>query len=111
LYQLTKDHSLMQQLIDQQQMCAGQASIQPHAGALTRAVGASEQLTLEVLELMVYPGDSFLLCSDGLYQALSSNALGSALSLNTPTQVMERLFDSALSGPARDNLTGVVIRQ
>jgi serine/threonine-protein phosphatase Stp1 len=111
LYQLTKDHSLMQQLIDQQQMCAGQASIQPHAGALTRAVGASEELTLEVLELMVYPADSFLLCSDGLYQALSSNALGSALSLNTPTQVMERLFDSALSGPARDNLTGVVIRQ
>jgi serine/threonine-protein phosphatase Stp1 len=92
-------------------MCAGQASTQLHAGALTRAVGASEELTLEVLELMVYPGDAFLLCSDGLYQALSNNTLGRALNLNTPTQAVERLFDSALSGPARDNLTGVVIRQ
>ncbi|MGY2185169.1 Serine/threonine phosphatase stp [compost metagenome] len=111
LYQLTKDHSLMQQLIDQQQMCAGQARAQPHAGALTRAVGAGEELALEVLELAVHPGDTFLLCSDGLYQSLNSNALGSALSLNAPVLALARLFDGALSGPARDNLTAVVIRQ
>jgi len=111
LYQLTKDHSLMQQLIDQQQMCAGQARTQPHAGALTRAVGASDDLALETLELAVYPGDTFLLCSDGLYQGLSSNALGSALSLNAPALALARLFEGALCGPARDNLTAVVIRQ
>ncbi|BCX71243.1 PP2C family protein-serine/threonine phosphatase [Pseudomonas izuensis] len=111
LYQLTKDHSLMQQLMDQQLMSAGQASTQPHAGALTRAVGASEELTLEVLELTVYPGDAFLLCSDGLYQCLSSNELGNALSLSAPVMALTRLFEGALCGPARDNLTGVVIRQ
>jgi serine/threonine-protein phosphatase Stp1 len=111
LYQLTKDHSLMQQLIDQQQMCAAQACTQPYAGALTRAVGASQVLTLEVLELAVYPGDVFLLCSDGLYQGLSSNALGSALSMNVPALALARLFEGVLCGPARDNLTGVVIRQ
>ncbi|MBV6825300.1 PP2C family serine/threonine-protein phosphatase [Pseudomonas sp. PD9R] len=110
LYQLTKDHSLMQQLIDEQQMSAEQARIQPDAGALTRAVGACEQLTLEILELVVHPADVFLLCSDGLYQGLSHDALGSALNLNAPA-ALTRLFDSVLSGPARDNLTGVVIRQ
>ncbi|KTC24012.1 MULTISPECIES: PP2C family serine/threonine-protein phosphatase [Pseudomonas] len=111
LYQLSRDHSLQQQLIDQRQMSAEQARAQPGARALTRALGASEQLTLEVLELQVYPGDAFLLCSDGLYQELSSDALGKALSLASAQVALERLFEGALRGAAGDNLTAVVIRQ
>lgn len=111
LYQLSRDHSLQQQLIDEQQMSVEQARAHPAANALTRAVGASEQLTLEVLELQVYPGDAFLLCSDGLYQGLSSDALGNALSLASPHVALQRLLDGALRGSARDNMTAVVIRQ
>lgn len=111
LYQLSKDHSLQQQLIDEQHMSAEQAKDHPAAHALTRAVGAAEQLTLDVLELEVHPGDAFLLCSDGLYNGLSIDALGSALSLTAPHVALARLFDSALRGSARDNLTAVVIRQ
>jgi serine/threonine-protein phosphatase Stp1 len=111
LYQLSRDHSLLQQLIDEQQMSVEQARAHPAANALTRAVGASEQLTLEVLELQVYPGDVFLLCSDGLYQGLSSGALGNALSLASPQVALERLFDGAMRGAARDNMTAVVIRR
>jgi len=111
LYQLSKDHSLQQQLIDEQQMSVEDARAHPSAHALTRAVGASEQLALEVLELQIHPGDAFLLCSDGLYNELGSDALGSALSLTAPHVALERLFDGALRGSARDNLTAVVIRQ
>lgn len=111
LYQLSKDHSLQQQLIDEQQMSLERAKAHPGAHALTRAIGAAERLTLDVLELEVHPGDAFLLCSDGLYQELSSDALGNALSLAAPQVALERLFDGALRGPARDNLTAVVIRQ
>ncbi|MNP58636.1 hypothetical protein D3C76_1535670 [compost metagenome] len=92
-------------------MSVEQARAHPAANALTRAVGASEQLTLEVLELQVYPGDAFLLCSDGLYQGLSSDALGNALSLASPHVALQRLLDGALRGSARDNMTAVVIRQ
>ncbi|MFJ7316805.1 PP2C family protein-serine/threonine phosphatase [Pseudomonas sp. NPDC098747] len=111
LYQLSKDHSLQQQLIDEQQMSVEQAKAHPDAQALTRAIGAAEQLTLEVLELQVYPGDVFLLCSDGIYNELSRDALGNALSLTAPHLALDRLFDGALRGAARDNLTAVVIRQ
>ncbi|MFJ4143264.1 PP2C family protein-serine/threonine phosphatase [Pseudomonas sp. NPDC089734] len=111
LYQLSRDHSLQQRLMDEQKVSAEEARAHPSAAALTRAVGASEQLTLDVLELEVYPGDAFLLCSDGLYQGLTSDALGNALSLASPHVALERLFDGALSGSARDNLTAVVIRQ
>lgn len=110
LYQLSRDHSLQQQLIDERQMNARQACAYPGAHALTRAVGAAEQLTLEVLELEVFPGDAFLLCSDGLYQGLSSDALGHALNYVQPETALKRLFDDALRGAARDNLTAVVIR-
>ncbi len=111
LYQLSKDHSFQQQLMDEQDYSAEQAKAHPSAHALTRAVGAAEQLTLDVLELEVQARDVFLLCSDGLYQDLTSDALGSALSQAAPHVALARLFEGALRGTARDNLTGVVIRQ
>lgn len=111
LYQLSRDHSLQQLLIDDQHMSLEQARAHPAANALTRAIGASERLTLDVLELQVYPGDAFLLCSDGLYQGLTECALGNAMSVVSPEVTVERLFDGVLQGPARDNLTAVVIRQ
>lgn len=110
LYQLSKDHSLQQRLIDEQKMSTQEARAHPSGHALTRAIGAAEQLTLDVLELEVFSGDAFLLCSDGLYNGLSSADLGSALSLKAPRVALERLFDDVLRGPARDNLTAVVIR-
>ncbi|WP_311968406.1 serine/threonine-protein phosphatase [Pseudomonas baltica] len=111
LYQLSRDHSLQQQYMDEQQMSAEQARRQPGAHALTRAVGVGPELKLEVLELEVSPGDAFLLCSDGLYHSISGEALGNALSLTLPRVALDRLFDKALRGKASDNLTAVVVRQ
>jgi serine/threonine-protein phosphatase Stp1 len=111
LYQLSRDHSLLQELIDARQLTPEQAAEHPAAHALTRAVGAGEQLALDILELEVLPGDTFLLCSDGLYQELTPQALGAALSLPSAALALQRLFDQALQGPARDNLSAVVIRR
>jgi len=107
LHQLTRDHSLLEQLIDEQKLTTEQASAHPNARALTRAIGASDQLKLEVLELEVCPGDVFLLCSDGFYQGLDNEVLREALSLES----LQQLFDDVLHGSARDNLTAVVISQ
>ena len=73
--------------------------------------GASEKLELDILEFAVFPGDTLLLCSDGLYQSMSADALGAALSLPSTQLALERLFRQALKGPARDNLSAVVIRR
>ncbi|WP_079203942.1 PP2C family serine/threonine-protein phosphatase [Pseudomonas sp. CC6-YY-74] len=111
LYQLSRDHSLLQQLIDEQQLSPTEAARHPAAHALTRAIGASEELKLEILELDILPGDVFLLCSDGLYQDLSADELGAALNLPAPQLTLNRLFQRVLDGPARDNLSAVVIRR
>lgn len=111
LYQISRDHSLLQQLIVEQQLSPEQAASHPSAHALTRAVGASETLVLDVVEFNVYPGDTLLLCSDGLYQYTSGAELGEALNLPSPQLALERLFNLALDGPARDNISAVVIRR
>lgn len=110
LYQLSRDHSLLRQLMDEQHMTLEQAQAHPDARALTRAVGGQHSLHLEVLELSAQPGDVFLLCSDGVYQGLSHAELGRAMGRQTPQQVVDQLFCAALRGPTRDDLTAVVVR-
>ncbi|MGY3322751.1 PP2C family protein-serine/threonine phosphatase [Pseudomonas sp. TE3911] len=110
LYQLSRDHSLWQHLMDKQQLSLEQAQAHPDAKALTRAIGGRQPLSLAVLELSIQPGDVFLLCSDGLYQGLSHGELGSALSVGTPLQVVDRLFTNVMRGAARDDLTAVVVQ-
>ncbi|MEG0632182.1 MAG: serine/threonine-protein phosphatase [Pseudomonas sp.] len=110
LFLLSRDHSWCQQLIDEHRLSGEQARRHPAANALTRALGASAALKLELLELEVAHGDVFLLCSDGLYQPLSEQVLSTALDQQTPDLALEQLFDNALRGRAGDNLTAVVIR-
>ncbi|MFJ7885869.1 PP2C family protein-serine/threonine phosphatase [Pseudomonas sp. NPDC096917] len=111
LYQLSRDHSLQQQLMDEHHMSLEEALAYPGSRALTRAIGASEHLNLSVVELEALPDDVFLLCSDGLYQGLSHRELGNALSLISPQVALARLFDGVLRGAASDNVSAVVIRQ
>lgn len=111
LYQLSRDHSLLQELIRDKQISPLEAAKHPSAHALTRAVGANEKLVLEVAEFTVYPGDTLMLCSDGLYQSLSRDALGACLGQPSVNLALQRLFDQALDGPASDNLSAVVVRR
>lgn len=111
LYQLSRDHSLQQQLMDKQQLSLEQAQAHPGARALTRAIGAPQPLRLEVLELSTHPGDVFLLCSDGLYQELTHSEIGSAMSVGKPSKVVDWLFTELLQRRARDDLTAVVIQK
>ena len=111
LFQLSRDHSLLQQLVEERGISPADAARQPGAHALTRAIGAAEELQLDILELESLPGDVFLLCSDGLYQDLDHDDMTAALLRPSPQLALQRLFDLALQGQARDNLSGVVINR
>jgi serine/threonine protein phosphatase PrpC len=111
LYQLSRDHSRLQQLMEGRQLTAEQAGQYPDATALTSAVGVRHELELASVELSVRPGDVFVLCTDGLYQTLSHETMGQALSLPCPQSSVSSLFNEALQGAADDNLTALVVRQ
>ncbi len=64
--QLTRDHSMVQQLVDSGQITREQAALHPQKNLITRALGVSANIVPEYNRCEVVPGDLLLLCTDGL---------------------------------------------
>lgn len=110
LSQVTRDHSLVQELVDAGTISPEEAEGHPRANVITRAVGADcESLELEKVSGRLVPGDRFLLCSDGLNKTLPDPELAVALGANDGQSPAQTLVDTALSRRATDNVTAVTI--
>jgi len=107
LIPLTKDHSLVQDLVDSGLVEAAAASAHPRSNVITRAVGADGPLELDKNSAELAQGDMFLLCSDGLHGALQDTAIARMLSAGADA---ESLIEAALDAGSRDNVTAVLIR-
>lgn len=110
LRRLTRDHSLVQELVEGGSLSPEQSRRHPGANIITRAVGVDDPLKLDVEHGAVEPGDVFLLCSDGLTGVVEDRELGAALKGGEPQAAADTLMRMALDGGARDNVTLVVIR-
>jgi protein phosphatase/serine/threonine-protein phosphatase Stp1 len=107
---LTRDHSLVQELVDAGHLDASAAEHHPRANVITRAVGAAAPtLELDMVTGRIMDGDRFLLCSDGLSKALNDAALGAIMRADGPEQAADKLLATALACKARDNVTAVVL--
>lgn len=107
---LTQDHSMVGELLRRGQITAAQADAHPYGHIITRAVGSEPALQLDELDLDVKPGDRYLLCSDGL-----SNALGHAdiqriwAATDSAEAAVAELMEAALAC-AKDNLSVLVMQ-
>jgi protein phosphatase len=110
LEQLTRDHSRIQSLIEQGQLRAEDAERHPEANVITRAVGVTEQLELDTRKLNLKDGDTYLLCSDGLYRYVSENEMTRLLGQGDSQYACDELVALALEHEARDNVTAIVMR-
>ena len=109
LHPLTRDHSVVQDLVTAGTLTEAQAQCDPRQNIITRAVGAGqEDLLVEKMVGQVLPDDLFLLCTDGLYKTLEPTRFADVLT-HGAGDVAERLVQAALSGYARDNVTAVVV--
>jgi protein phosphatase len=77
---------------------------------ITRALGAAATLELDEVQVQVSDGDIFLLCSDGLSNAVSSENMFWALSRGDCAQAADTLVELALAAGGRDNISVVVVR-
>jgi protein phosphatase/serine/threonine-protein phosphatase Stp1 len=108
LRQITRDHSLVQELVDAGQITPQQAETHPNANVITRAVGAlATELVLDKTIDKVSVGDRFLLCSDGLTKSVPEAEIAAVLAGGGDPAT--RLIEAALARQARDNVTAVVI--
>ena len=105
--QLTRDHSLVQELFDAGAISAAEALHHPSANIITRAIGA-EGLELDKVTDRLFPGDRFLLCTDGLFKALPERELADLLAADEDI-IADRLVVAGLQEGASDNLTAVTV--
>jgi serine/threonine-protein phosphatase Stp1 len=105
--QLTRDHSLVQELFDAGAISAAEAAHHPSSNIITHAVGA-DVLELDKVTDRLLPGDRFLLCSDGLFKTLPEPELARILAAEDDLPV-ERLLRAALEHQADDNVTAVAV--
>jgi serine/threonine protein phosphatase PrpC len=109
LRQITRDHSLVQELLEAGAIGPDEVMNHPRGNVITRAVGAEmEDFVLDKVSDRLIPGDRFLLCSDGLCKTLSEDELASHLGAvnGTPPQA---LIAAALAANVSDNVTAVMV--
>jgi protein phosphatase/serine/threonine-protein phosphatase Stp1 len=109
LTRITRDHSLVQILVENGTISEADAARHPQANIITRAVGADTGLLeLDKRTGQLMAGDRLLLCSDGLYKTLPEELLAELLSGDDDTAA-ERLVTAALLAQAADNVTAVIV--
>nr|WP_314075920.1 protein phosphatase 2C domain-containing protein [uncultured Roseococcus sp.] len=107
LLRLTRDHSLVQELVDTGEIQAADAEAHPKANVITRAVGAGEALILDKVADRIQPGDRYMLCSDGVFKELSEERIATLLARGAQANDLVRL---AVEAGGRDNVSVVVVQ-
>jgi protein phosphatase len=110
LHQLTRDHNQFEELQARNHLSPQDAQAWPGANMITRALGAATTLELDEVQVQVSDGDMFLLCSDGLSNAVGLDAMFGALTGGDCTQAADALIRLALAAGGRDNISVVVVR-
>ncbi len=110
IIQVTKDHSLVQEMVRMGEMNQAQARVHPDKNIITRAVGAFRDIETDFFEVSLRPGDRVLLCSDGLTNMLED---GEILRIMTsqpdPAESVKRLVEAANQNGGKDNISVIII--
>lgn len=108
--QLTRDHSLVQDLIAAGMLDPSEAETHPNANVITRAVGASETLKVDLIGGVAFSGDIFLLASDGLTRLVSQVEILSTLYAKPLDEAADKLIEMVLARGAPDNVSIVIVK-
>jgi serine/threonine protein phosphatase Stp1 len=107
---ISRDHSLVQDLIDAGMLTPEEAERHENANVITRAVGVAEDIRVEVVSGDVLPGDQFVLASDGLTRVISDGELAAELMRNPPDRAADVLIETVLRRGAPDNVSLVIAK-
>jgi serine/threonine protein phosphatase PrpC len=107
VFQITHDHTLVQSLLDEGKITAGEAASHPQRSLLLQALGGHFEPDLQLHEARL--GDRYLLCSDGLHQVADAESMARVLlSIADPDQAAKDLIALAIDGGGPDNITCIV---
>ena len=109
--QITRDHSLVQEMVRLGELDERQARSHPDKNIITRAIGADKDLRVDIFEEQLKPEDKVLLCTDGLTNMIEDAVLYEVLNRTQMklSEKVELLVDTANKNGGTDNITAVVI--
>ncbi|HIA03587.1 MAG TPA: phosphoprotein phosphatase, partial [Myxococcales bacterium] len=111
IYQLTEDHSLLNELIKAGQPPDPETMDSRIKNAVTRAVGVHPSVDVDTLDMAVLPGDRFLLCSDGLHRYGDPQTwLNKVMTADNEENAAQALIDYANEQGGADNITAALVR-
>lgn len=110
IVQLTRDHSMVQDLVDAGMLRPEEAADHPNSNVITRAVGVATDLRVDTVAGDARPGDQFLLASDGLTRMVDDHELVAQLTSTPPATAAEKLIDTVLSRGAPDNVSLIIAK-
>ena len=109
--QITRDHSVVEELIQHGALTPEEARRHPQRNLITRALGTTKQVKADLFRETLEDGDAILLCSDGLVNEVTDQEiLQEVLAGGTAAEVCHRLLDRALNAGASDNVTVVLFQ-
>lgn len=110
LQQLTRDHSLMADMIEAGQLTPEEARTHPNRSVITRALGSDVHTRPDLYEIDVETGDRLLLCSDGLSGMVRDDDIESTLArVRDPQRCASQLVNEAIAAGGHDNITVIVV--
>jgi serine/threonine-protein phosphatase Stp1 len=107
---VSRDHSYVQQLQDSGLINEAEARVHPQTNLVTRAVGVEKALELAQINLHICPGDTYLLCTDGLNKTVEDTEMSNILDHPDPEQIVRSLVHLGLTRGAPDNITAIVVK-
>jgi serine/threonine protein phosphatase PrpC len=110
IVQLTRDHSLVQDLVDSGMLQPDEAVDHPNSNIITRAVGVAEELRVDTVSGDVQRGDQFFLATDGVTRLISDEELAAELSFNPPAFAARKLIETVLARGAPDNASLIITK-
>lgn len=110
LQQITLDHSHVSELLRQGSITAEEAENHPESNVITRAIGTSNDLYVDIDVFDVQMGDIYLLCSDGLYNSVNDEMIMDCLRMDDIETAVKNLIQESLSNDVSDNVSVVVVK-
>ena len=110
IYQISRDHSLVEELVEVGAITKEQAKTHPQKNVITRALGSDPSVEADYYEFNLSGGDTLLLCSDGLSNVVSDlEMLDYAKEYQDPELLCRALMSKALNRGAKDNVTVLAV--
>jgi len=108
--QLSRDHSQVEELVQQGFLTPEEAEVHPDSNVITRAIGASPDVYIDINVFSVQLGDTFLLCSDGLYNMVSKEDMQDTIHNLGLQEATDTLIQKALDNGANDNVSVILVK-